>query len=120
MNGCNDLSDCNSKQHYMYNTGVPVWWATTSLERPQLPQASRLDLVPLPVTFHITVVSSEPGQQQLEIPQNFQAALQADAQLAYADGIASKGASGTPHITVCFPPFFSSSSLSMSFAVTSS
>lgn len=87
--------------YVVHGAGVPVWWATTSLERPQLPPASHLDLVPLPVTFHVTVVASEPGQQP-SIPENFQAALHADAQRAYADGHAAQGASETvaPLITV--------------------
>ena len=80
-----------------------MWWATTSLERPQLPPASNLELAALPITFHVTVVAREPGQGPT-IPENFQDALQVDAQRAFADRAPAQGASDAvaPTITVRF------------------
>lgn len=78
-----------------------MWWVTTSLERPQLPIATDLHLTPLPVTFHVTLVTGQHGQS-LEIPETLQAALQADAEQAYQAGVSSNEANDVvkPLITV--------------------
>jgi hypothetical protein len=45
--------------------GIPVWWATTSLERPTFPAAAHIELAQLPITVRIHVVTGQSEDQTL-------------------------------------------------------